>query len=158
MKYLILILSFVSLSAFAGSGDKSTGCGLGWEVTKSISWFGTTTRGSTNATFSNTIGMTLGTSGCAKHSIVLNKAKSVHYVHSNYLALMQDMARGQGEYLTGFAKTFGCSEGSLDSFTQIGKSNYNALIQSTSPAGLTNEMRNLLVSDKNLAKNCSNLL
>lgn len=92
------------------AGDTSTGCGVGWYVTKSMTTTAASTRWSTNATFSNTLGMTSGTSGCARHSIVMDDKMGLHFIAANYQNILLDVAKGNGEYLLGLSRSMGCSD------------------------------------------------
>lgn len=127
-KILVLGLLVSSLSSVAMADDTSDGCGMGWSVTKSISLSGTTTRSSTNGTFSSPFGMTSGTSGCAKHSIAKKEDRpAFDYAMYNRDALTIDMARGHGESLAAFARTLGCSDGVVGAFGQMTQSHYEAI-------------------------------
>ena len=88
---VIFLFSLVSVSAMAG--DSSSGCGLGWQVFKDNSLVSSSSRAITNVTFLNTGAMTFGTSGCAKHSIVKNEAKAIHYAQANQNQLMVDLVK-----------------------------------------------------------------
>ena len=109
MKYFLTFFFLLSLSSLSLANDKSSGCGLGWKVTKSMTTTGYMVRASTNGTFSNTFGMTSGTSGCARHSIVLNKKKKIHFIESNLVPLRYEIALGAGERLDALTHLFGCS-------------------------------------------------
>lgn len=108
------------------AADSSSGCGLGWQVLPQQSLVSSFTRSMINATFSNTIAMTLGTSGCARHSIVYNEKQGIHFVEANKEVLVAEMAQGNGEYLTAMAEVFGCQD--LSSFATMVKKNYQALV------------------------------
>ncbi len=129
--WLIAQMAFVSTSYAA---DSSSGCGIGWQVLPKQSLVSSFTRNLVNATFSNTIAMTLGTSGCAKHSIVYNEKQGLHFVEANKEALVAEMASGNGEYLTAMAEVFGCQDSS--SFATIVKKNYQALVPSYEISGV----------------------
>jgi hypothetical protein len=158
MKMLLILIMVSSVSVWAGSGDKSSGCGLGWQVTKSISWLGSSTRVTTNATFSSTIAMTTGTSGCAGHTIVYRKSMPIHYAEVNYLGLMRDMARGEGDYVDGFAKTFGCDNQGIASFRKTGKKHYAELFADGHSHGLIDRLNSHLKQDQDLSSSCTNIL
>lgn len=119
--FFVLLFALVTSTAFA-SPDRSGGCGLGWEVTKQKTFSGTTTRGSTNSTASNTIAMTMGTSGCEQHSIVKNEKKIDYFTEANLDNLLAEIAQGKGEYLTAFAQTLGCQD--LGAFTKTMQTEY----------------------------------
>lgn len=108
-----LILGAVLGLGLAGvgfGGESSSGCGLGWQVTKAYTTLASSTRSSVNATFSSTFGMTSGTSGCAKHSIVKQERLQRHFMEANQQRIRIDIALGGGEFAQGMVRTFGCSD------------------------------------------------
>ncbi len=129
----VLIASLVLGSAAAFAENDSDSCGLGWQVTKKKTFSATTTRGTTNSVVPPTFGMTSGTIGCAQHSLVKAEMKSLHFADANYENLMTEIAQGQGEYLTGFAATMGCSSAEFSSALQ---SNFSEIVEGKTPADL----------------------
>ena len=113
LKVLAIAILMSSFSVFA-AGDSNApgtdGCGLGWQVTQKKTFSATTTRGTTNAVIPPTFGMTSGTIGCEQHSLVKAEMKQIHYADANYENLMNEIAEGKGEFLTGFAQTMGCKD------------------------------------------------
>lgn len=135
------------------AGDSSSGCGLGWEVVSKNSLISSYTRTLINATTSSTIAMTLGTSGCAKHSIVKNDKKDIHYAESNFHELMLEMSQGEGEHLKGFALAMGCVDAEVATFAKAAQSNYGQIFKANAqPADLVQNTRSTMQS----AKVCSN--
>lgn len=132
-----IILASVLLLAglIANAEDKSSGCGLGWQVASHNSLISSYTRAITNASTSSTFGMTSGTSGCDKHSIVDANKEDVHYAEANFHSLMVEMAQGQGEYVHGLAVVMGCSDNQVGQFEQMSQKNYQQLFpsQGTNP-------------------------
>lgn len=128
---LVAQIAFIAPSYAA---DSSSGCGIGWQVLPKQSLVSSLTRSMVNATFSNTIAMTLGTSGCAKHSIVYNEKQGLHFVEANKEILVAEMAQGNGEYLTAMAEVFGCQD--LNSFATIVKKNYQTLVPQYNISGV----------------------
>src|SRR4051812_42395838 len=92
------------LPSVSRAQDSSSGCGLGWAVSQRQSLLSSWIRNSTNVTFSNTIAMTFGTSGCARHDLVLNEKKPIYFAEANFNRLMIEMAEGHGEFLGAFAE------------------------------------------------------
>lgn len=161
-KYLLLGLAVgMSSMLLAGSSfaeDKSSGCGLGWQVTQRNSLLSSMVRNSTNAIFSNnTFGMSSGTSGCAKHSIVQNDKQQIHYAEANHDVLMVEMAQGDGEYLRTFANVMGCAPGSYAYFSQMTKTHYSEIYtnESTSSVEVLNNVQQQIQNDPVLALSCS---
>ncbi len=146
MKKIVVAVVFLSgLSAFAaGAGsDKSSGCGLGWEIAPQKSLISSYTRSITNASTSSTSGMTSGTSGCDRHSIVDNEKLDIHYAEVNFHSLMLEMAQGHGEYLNGFATVLGCSDANISQFSKMAQKHYKSLMpsQNASPTQLVDGAR-----------------
>jgi hypothetical protein len=149
--FLVLALTLLSFSGMAS--DKSSGCGVGWMVTKSMTTLGSSTRAITNATFTPSFGMTSGTSGCAKHDLVLlEKAKS-HFVANNYLPLQLEIAMGSGERLTVLGKMFGCESGLEDFNSQLRKS-HSKIFKSSNPSHVLEEVRTIIINHPDLKSRC----
>lgn len=127
---LVLVLTtLISASAFA-AGDQSSGCGLGWELFKKNSLVSSSLRASTNAMASNSVAMTSGTSGCAKHDIVMKDQAVRHYAEANYQKLLSEVAIGSGEHLSSFVAILGCHGQAGVSASQILQQNYGTIFPS----------------------------
>lgn len=157
MKILVYVaLIFGVAASFAE--DKSSGCGLGWQVSKDKSLVSSSIRATTNNLFYlNYFGMTSGTLGCAYHSIVLNDKKSLHYAEANYNNLQVEMAEGRGETLATFAEVMGCHDSSIPAFNARVQSSYQKLFDGAndSPAVLIERVRQEIQSDASLASACA---
>ncbi len=130
--FALIVSSFITSATYAG--DSSSGCGLGWQVLPKNSLVSSFTRSMINATFSNTIAMTLGTSGCARHSIVYNEKKGIHFVEANKEVLVAEMAQGQGEYIVSMSEVFGCQNSS--ELGKILQKNYTNLVTGFEVSGV----------------------
>jgi hypothetical protein len=160
MKKLGLISVLAALLAtpvMAESSDKvpgsdgSSGCGYGWEVTKGRTLSASSTRGTTNATASNTIAMTMGTSGCEKHDIVLKNREQEYFAELNYENLVAQMAEGQGETLAHFAGLMGCQDS--EAFSSVAQENF-LIMAGNSPMSMLNNVRSAMGQNSNLKKSC----
>ena len=140
-------------SVFAA--DSSSGCGMGYEVAPKQSLVSSSTRSIVNGTFSNTVAMTLGTSGCAKHSIVQNDAKGIHFAEANMNVLALEMARGNGEFVTTFASVYGCNNS--EAFGSMVQSNYESVLPSANTTGveLYNNVKTQIRNNATLSASCS---
>lgn len=149
----VISLAFVLGNTATFAADSSSGCGLGWAVFKDNSLISSALRATTNAMFFNTIGMTFGTSGCARHSIVMNDKKTLHFTESNHNELKLEVAQGSGEHLNGLSHLMGCSP---EAFSTTLKKNYNQVFtkDGISPRELVNNIQAQVVSDKDLARSC----
>jgi hypothetical protein len=152
-----VVLAILAVNPLAHADDTSIGCGLGTQLIKRNSLISTTTRGYLNFTFSNSSGMTSGTSGCAKHSIVMNEKKAEHFAEANYHVLMVEMASGRGEHLAGFASALGCGAGSAGAFGKMTQDHYEKIYPSDE-VGATQMLDNVqrqIQSDPVLSLTCS---
>jgi hypothetical protein len=151
--FISAVLAF-GASHLAQAADQSSGCGLGWSIAPRQSLLSSSTRNPINITFSNTSGMTSGTSGCAKHSIVQNEVKAMHFAEANHGQLMIEMAQGQGEHLRGFAAVLGCS--GSDRFGTVTQGAYSRIFSSpaTTPAQVLDGVKSVIQSDPALAVQC----
>lgn len=154
-KLLVILLALSATSLFAEEfpfkntpgSDDSSGCGYGWSVTKERTISASSTRASTNSTASNTIAMTMGTSGCEKHSIVKADKQQEFYTEINYENILAEMAQGQGEYLTAFAGVMGCSN--VEAFANYTQANLEN-IAASSPMALLNNVRSEIASNSSI--------
>ena len=99
--------------------------------------------------------MTLGTSGCAKHSIVYNEKQGIHFVESNRNELAVEMAKGQGEFVAGLAEVFGCQN--AKAFGSMVQNKYESVLPNANVSGveLFNNLRNEIKNDSALNASCS---
>jgi len=132
-RLLVAAAISAACSSNAMAADSSNGCGVGWYILKDNSLLSSYSRMATNSSLPNTFSMTSGTSGCAKHSIVQNDKRSLHFTESNLDALRVDAARGEGEYLSAFADTMGCSWKALPAFKTVIQTNYDSVFDVTQP-------------------------
>lgn len=155
MKNFIIGLLVLISATSAFAVDSSSGCGMGWQVAPKQSLVSSSTRSIVNLTFSNTIAMTLGTSGCAKHSIVKNDAKGIHFAEANLNQLAVEMARGNGEFVTSFASVFGCQNSRA--FGSMVQANYENVLPSVSTSGveLYNNVKAQIKNNATLASTCT---
>ena len=154
IKYLALLVSMITFSS-TFAADSSSGCGLGWAVLKKNSLVSSSLRATTNGIFLNTVAMTFGTSGCAKHSIVQNDAKGMHFTQANYYQLMAEMAQGNGEYVSGLAQAMGCQNVEA-TFAQEMKSSYRDVFASGANAvTVYQNVKRQVQNNELLNRNCN---
>lgn len=157
MRLMLIIVLVMGFSGMAFADDASSGCGLGWQVTKRNSLLSSAIRNYTNLLASNTSGMTSGTSGCAKHSIVENEKAAIHFAEANYDQLIMDMAKGNGVYLSAFAQTLGCGSTGMGEFMKISKEQSQKVLASpdVSAVGLVRDIQNEIQTNSVLSSVCS---
>lgn len=151
---LVTIAIAVLFGFAAQAEDQSVGCGLGYKVAPENTLISTTTRASTNA-YTQPFGVTTGTSGCAKHTIVKKDKEPVYFAEANFDNLSIEMAHGEGQYLTGFAHALSCQDGSVDAFAQFTKANYEQIFNNAhGPHDMLNNLQTVL-KNKGQALNCN---
>jgi len=116
------------LTGKVAKADVIDGCGLGWQVTDSRTFIGTTTRGTTNMTVPATFGMTSGTLGCEKIQFAKNDEKAATFVSTNFQTLKAELAEGQGEYVAGMIQSFGCSSEQVQAISNKIQGNYKSVV------------------------------
>lgn len=148
-KLLVFVIAIIS-TAYAQ--DRSSGCGMGWQVTKSMTTTGSYTRALTNATFSNTFAMTSGTSGCARHDLVMKQKEKIYYVESNLVPLRREVAMGEGERVNALAAIWGCSDASK--LSPVLRKNYRNLFYKKGAMDTVNKLDELIISNPELKAQC----
>ena len=155
IKLVLISFLLISVNVLAAGGDKSSGCGIGWNVTKNMTTSASATRSSTNGTFSNTFGMTSGTSGCDFHSIVKKDKTKIHFVESNLSPLKYEVALGFGERLDAAGQIFGCSTDASEEFRQTMKQNSRQIFGfQQSAESVVNQMDTIIANDTFLRTSC----
>lgn len=160
VQLLVMLLSGLLMpTAPAAAADGSSGCGPGWYILKDNSLVSSAFRATTNGLLFPvyTIGMTVGTSNCTKHSIVLNEKKSLHLITMSFFEIRADIARGEGPHLRSLSTTLGCSEQATQPLGRALKDNYPALYAGSDadPEVTLTEVYKTIFSDSNLTQQCS---
>jgi len=153
-------MSILSFSYVSWAADGSSGCGPGWYLFKKNSLVSSSLRATTNGLLLPvvTLGMTLGTSNCSKHSIVKQEKASLYYVTQNYYELMGQTTRGSGEYIDAFAKVLGCQAKASPLLGQKMKKRFQIIFkkQRASDETTLTEIYNTIFSDPQLSEMCIN--
>lgn len=144
MRKILFISAFMLVSA-AHAQDKSSGCGMGWQVTRSMTTTGSFTRALTNGTFSNTLAMTSGTSGCARHNLVLKQKEKIHYVEANLIPLRREVAMGEGERINALAAIWGCTN--AEALSPGLKKNYRELFYKQEASDVVQKLDSMIHAD-----------
>jgi hypothetical protein len=160
IKLLAVTMCFVGFTTYVHAADQSSGCGMGWYVTQRNSLLSSTIRSTTNSLFfNNTFGMTFGTSNCAKHDIVKNDKKDIHFVESNQEILALEMAEGSGNYLSALGRTLGCTDHALKDFGRATQERYENIFPTSNVKAreVLDHIKSVLKSDSLLAIQCGQL-
>lgn len=158
MKRVLLIvcaLSLISTLAYAGHYGMA-GCGLGSMIIKDdgfVQVFAATTNGTS---YSQTFGITSGTSNCTKDGAVKSEKEKEAFVESAMAELTKDIAKGEGEYITTLASLYGCDSKSTTKFSQALKGRYEEISKATDAQSMLSIIDSTVASDADLSKSCQN--
>ena len=119
--------------AMAANPDTGPGCGLGKLVwsdyahQKNIA--PQVMMATTNVTFSNTFGISSGTSGCTNDGKIMVEQKTTLFAELNFENLSQEMAQGQGEHLASLATLMGVPDEHQVEFFAMTQERYTSLVK-----------------------------
>jgi hypothetical protein len=156
--FAIFVIGSLGISE-ALAADGSSGCGPGWYVLKDNSLVSSSLRSTTNGMLFPvyTIGMTIGTSNCTQHKLVLKEQESLHFATMNHFELKSEIAKGHGEYLSAFAETMGCPAKAQDRLNEQLRLNYSKIYSDSMvrPEKVLEEVYHTIFSDRDLTNQCS---
>ncbi|MCI0427506.1 MAG: DUF3015 domain-containing protein [Nitrospiraceae bacterium] len=152
-------VSQVGIAMAYGNPDTGPGCGLGklaWSDFKRQKDIAPQVlMATTNGTFwSQTFGISFGTSGCTNDGKVWAEHKTELFVATTFENLAGDMARGQGEHLTALAILLGVPTDHQQMFFTLVQERYRELINrgETSPSALIKALDEAMAGHSVLAK------
>ena len=108
----------------------------------------------TNGTFFQTIGVTLGTSGCTQDGVVKSNWKTAMFIDGNKTKLARDMSTGSGETLESLAKLIGIQDQHKAAFFQATKDNFARIFASDNVTTdqVVASLKQVLATDSELAQ------
>lgn len=155
----VLVLVGISFSTQSFAADGSSGCGPGWYLFKDNSLVSSALRSTTNGSLwpSTAGGMTSGTSNCTQHKIVLKEQESLHFATMNHFELKNEIAKGQGEYLSAFSETIGCPASAQGRLNQKLQGQFKEIYPTTeiTPSNVLIEVYKTILKDPELTRQCS---
>lgn len=163
MKKGILTLFFATLAGIAFSataiqaaGYGMAGCGLGSAVLGPKGGIMQTFAATTNGTsYSQTFGITSGTSNCTESAGAFQKQQQEIFVHVNLKSLEMEMAMGKGEKLNAFAGLLGCPVEKTEAFGNMTRKDYILLSKNMNdPTKLLAAVKAGIGKDNGLASAC----
>lgn len=157
-RFLVLFLALAGMP-IAQAADSSDGCGIASQVYPDKTMVGITVRYTTRGVYSQTLdwtGTTMGKFGCAKHSIVKNEVRDIHYLNSNIDSIMIDAAQGRGEYLTGLSRSLGCGDAAVGELSREMQNNFEKVFfpRQQNERETPNKIRSIIKSNERLVNNC----
>lgn len=132
------------------------GCGLGSLVMTKNTIVSQILAMTTNGTsWSQTLGITSGTSGCKRSGIVMNDQAQTHFVAANFQTLKEDMAKGAGESVVGLGALMGCPQSHLATFGSFMQSHYDSIVPTdATPDQVLENIHSALGADEVLGAAC----
>ncbi|MDH5526589.1 MAG: DUF3015 domain-containing protein [Nitrospirota bacterium] len=146
----VAAISLCAAPAFAldlaeGEDGGGPGCGLGTQIHQGKSGLlPQILAASTNGTFSQPSAITTGTSGCDASVMVFNDIERRVFARANFRNLKQDVARGEGEYLTSLASLMGVEASDQRLFEAFAQDRFAELSVESADTFLTSLDRALL--------------
>ncbi|MCX6128757.1 MAG: DUF3015 family protein [Proteobacteria bacterium] len=158
----LLASIFVSIlflcNGMAKAADGSSGCGPAWYILKENTLLSSFARSLTNGFLSPvvTFGMTSGTSNCAKHNIVEEEFRSLHFATQSFDILRQDIARGAGQHLNAYLASFGCNALARQNLAgKLQEAFQDDLYLTSNPQDLVDSTRFFISASSALQSSCS---
>jgi hypothetical protein len=156
----VALLTATSLIPFsAKAADGSSGCGPGWYLFKDNSLVSSALRNITNQALLPvvTVGMTVGSSNCAKHSIVQNEKRSLHLITHNEIEIRRDIAAGGGATVLALTETLGCPVQARAATADALKRSFNSIYapgKAAGPEATLQRIYEALLVDRGFASAC----
>jgi hypothetical protein len=137
MKKLVTLVIVASFTAplFASGKHTMAGCGLGYVLfgheknDRLMQILAATTNGTSG---NQTFGITSGTSGCTEDGAVKFVKEAEVFAEVNLDTLRQEMAAGQGEFVTAFATLLGANESNVPTMVKFFHDEYSSLFATPS--------------------------
>jgi hypothetical protein len=107
--------------------------------------------------FSQTFGITSGTSNCTSGGIVKAEREQAAFAEVNFQDLKGNMAAGGGEYLATFATLLGCEDSAKPGFAKLTQDKFEVLVPSasTTPIQMLSSVKQQIKSSPSLASACT---
>ena len=153
-----LLLLLLLIPSFAWSRDSSSGCGPAWYILPENSLVSSALRAVTNGITwpISTIGMTVGSSNCTQHKLVLKEKESLYFATQNYHELWREGSKGGGEFIAAYYSTLGCQANKEQHFSSKIQQHYQTLFsEHQSPEGFLLETYKIILLDPELTQYCS---
>lgn len=139
----------------AGSPDASGGCGVGSKLFENQRGVAPQVLAmTTNGTFFQTVGVTLGTSGCSQDGVVKSHWKTAMFIDGNKEKVARDMSTGSGESLESLASLIGVQDQHKAAFFHATKENFAKIFSSDNVTTdqVLASLKQVLASDGTLAQ------
>ena len=144
----------VGAMAAGAAADASGSCGVGSKLFENQRGIAPQVLAmTTNGTFFQTVGVTLGTSGCTQDGVVKSNWKMAMFIDGNKDKLAHDMSTGSGETLESLAKLIGIQDQHKATFFQATKDNFARIFASDNVTTdqVVASLKQVLAADSELA-------
>ncbi|WGL60158.1 DUF3015 family protein [Pigmentibacter sp. JX0631] len=147
---LYCLVSFQNVYAVGAAG-----CGLGSVIFSDNRWWKQILAATTNgSTFSQTLGITTGTSNCNASGALTRYQEQKDYIVVNYVTLQKEAAQGNGETLKGLAAVSGCEDSAYQDFAMLLQTNYSEIFSSNNTEQIVESMNFKIKTNPTLVRRC----
>lgn len=163
-----LLLFFVTTPLLAKAEYGMAGCGLGSLIFKDNSAFPQSLASTSNNFlgilvgnggggifgFTQSFAISSGTSNCIPSGKSIAEHKQGEFLKHNLSLIAKESSRGEGEMLSGFAQTFGCSQEAIVPFKQTLQRNYQHIFGVAGAEAILEATRSNLKQEARLVGQC----
>lgn len=147
---LYCVVSFQNVYAAGAAG-----CGLGSVIFSDNRWWKQVLAATTNnLTFTQTLGITTGTSNCNASGALTRYQEQKDYIVVNYVTLQKEAAQGNGETLKGLAIISGCEDNAYQDFATLLQTNYSEIFTSSNTDQIVESMNFKIKTNPALVNKC----
>jgi len=157
MKNKLIIAAVLTLSpiGIVMAAPNNVGCGGGSIIFKGQNGVAPQVMAATtNSSYSQTFGISSGTSGCAQDGVVDTPAMVSMFINTNLDKLAHDMAVGKGETLESLASLIGVDSADKSAFFATTKAHFAEIIPSasTNTQDVIDALNHVLAANSELAQ------
>lgn len=149
------MIAVIPMAAMAAGENNVGSCGWGSKVFAGQKGIAPQVLASTtNGTYTQTFGITSGTSGCTQDGVVSSSWKTAMYIDGNKSKLAMDMSKGSGESLESLAKLLGVKDADKVAFYRTTKENFAQIFVSEQASAdqIAAALKQVLAADSTLAQ------
>jgi len=149
------MIAVIPMAAMAAGENNVGSCGWGSKVFAGQKGIAPQVLASTtNGTYTQTFGITSGTSGCTQDGAVSSNWKTAMYIDGNKSKLAMDMSKGSGESLESLAQLLGVKDADKVAFYRATKENFAQIFVSEQASAdqIASALKQVMAADSTLAQ------
>ena len=149
------LIAVLPMAAMAAGENNVGSCGWGSKVFSGQKGIVPQVLASTtNGTYTQTLGITSGTSGCTQDGVVSSNWKTAMYIDGNKSKLAMDMSKGSGESMDSLAQLLGVQDADKAAFYRVSRENFAKIFvgEQASAEQIALGLKQVLSADSTLAQ------